>query len=88
MPSRAEIKPKVVAKIAAIAHEDPADVTEGKSLEDDLGMTTTVRRAMALPYNGIISEYAGGDPITMDEAGDLETVKESIDLVFHRARGD
>ncbi len=87
MPSRDEIKPLVVGKIAAMAHVAPSSISEPDSLEDDLGMTATVRRAMALPYNGIVATYPGGRSITMEEAGKLETVKESIDLVAKRANG-
>jgi len=88
MPTRAEIKPKVVGKFAAIAHKPVSAIAESDDLEVDLGMSTTIRRAMVLPYNGIINEYEGGVSLTMDETGDLETVKESIDLVTKRANGD
>jgi hypothetical protein len=86
MPSRSEIKPQVVAKIAGMAHLPPAKVAESHALEDDLGMTATVRRAMALPYNRIVEAYSGRR-VTMDEAGGLETVRESIDLVTAKANG-
>jgi hypothetical protein len=62
-------------------------VSESDSLEGDLGMTVTVRRAMALSYNGILSSYGASRPVTMKDTGDLETVKESIDLVTKRANG-
>ena len=87
MPSRDEIAPRVLEKIGAMAHVSPSKVTENLSLEKDLGMTATVRRAMALPYNGIIGGYAEGVRISMDEAGGLMTVKDSIDLVTKRANG-
>ena len=86
MPTRAEIAPLVIEKIAAVAHVSSSDVNEKDRLEADLGMTTTVRRAMALPFNGIVSDYApDGERITMDEAGDLKTVAASIALVTKRA---
>jgi len=87
MPTRDEIKQPVIAKIAAVAHVAVSRVVESASLEEDLGMTTTVRRAMALPYNGVLADHGGGASITMDEAGKLETVKESIDLVAKKANG-
>ena len=87
MPSRDEIATRVLEKLGAMAHVSPSQVTENLSLEKDLGMTTTVRRAMALPYNGIIGRYAEGVRISMDEAGALKTVKDSIDLITNRANG-
>ncbi|MGZ3461236.1 MAG: hypothetical protein ACXU86_22330 [Archangium sp.] len=77
----------MLEKIGAMAHVSPSEVTENLLLEKDLGMTATVRRAMALPYNGIIANYAQGVRISMDEAGGLITVKDSIELVTNRANG-
>jgi hypothetical protein len=88
MPSRDVIKVQVVAKLAAVSHIPADKIKEKHRLEVDLGMGPTVRKAMALPYNGIIDDYPSGELISMSAAGDLETVKESIDLVHARANGD
>ena len=39
---------------------------------------------MALPYTKI-SEESGGSPISQSAAGNLKTVKASVDLVFTKA---
>jgi hypothetical protein len=83
--SREEIKPRVVEKIMVVAHVSD-EPSEEAALFEDLRMGATVRRAMALPYSRITDEF-GGLLISGDEAEALETVGESIDLVFNRANG-
>ena len=84
MPTRAEIKPQVEEKIAAAADEDPANVKEKHRLWEDLGLGSTVRKALGHPYTKISKKY-GGKAITLTEAGKLKTVKQSIDLVHKRS---
>ena len=83
--TKAVIRPKVVAKLASVAHHT-GDMPDKTRLHEDLGMGPTVRRAMALPYSRISAEYRGL-AVTQSEAGDLETVGESGDLVYERANG-
>lgn len=81
--SREEIARRVIKKLENFAEPD-AEITEETRLEEDLGMTRTLRSAMALPYSKI-SRTFGGKPIRIAEAGDLSDVKETIDLVHRRA---
>jgi hypothetical protein len=80
---RPTIKAEVIAKLTATV-EPANDITEGMDLADDLGMAGLYRRAMAMPYSKIATRY-GGKPVKLQEAQDLVTVKESIDLVHKRA---
>lgn len=81
--SRATIKREVVEKLTVVT-EPSTPITEDTRLFEDLGMGTTLRRAMALPYTRI-SRRHGGRPVRMSDAEDLETVEETIDLVHERA---
>ena len=88
MPPRKEIKPRVIEAINE-ARETPGEaIREADRLWEDLDMGPLLRRAMSRPYSEIAKKYAGGLPVSMDEAENLETVKASIDLVTKRASGD
>ena len=84
--SREEIAKRVIAKIEAVAEPDEK-VDETDDLEVDLGMTSTIRAAMALPYSKISKSFPSGLPIRILEARALGTVKQSIDLVHKRSNG-
>jgi len=84
MPTRNDIQPKVIAKIASVVHRRASAISEGDRLFEELGMGPIVRKAMALPYTKI-SEESGGSPISQSAAGNLKTVKASVDLVFTKA---
>ena len=88
MPSRDVIKPQVIQKIAKVAERPPEKIHEKDRLWEDLDMGPLLRKAMSKPYTKIAKKYAGGLPISMDEAEGLNTVKASIDLVTKRASGD
>ena len=85
MPKRDEVEPKVIKKIASVVHRKPEAISETDRLWEDLGMGPTVRKAMALPYSKIAEEDFGGSPVSQTDAGNLKTVKASVDLVFTRA---
>jgi hypothetical protein len=89
MPTRDEIKPKVIKVLSAVTQMPPKVLSDNEPyrLFQDLGMGPTLRQALAVPYTKISRQYPGGLPISMKEAGDLKTVKESIDLVEKRANG-
>lgn len=82
MCTREEIKLKVIKALEA--HTGEKDIKESDRLERDLGMTRSSRESMAGIYTAI-SVACGGKPISRKEAGDLTTVKESIDLVYKKA---
>jgi hypothetical protein len=92
MPDRVDrptIKREVIAKLNAVAEPQPplnptSTPDEKKLLLDDLGMGPTFRRAMALPYTKISLRH-GGKPVTQSAAQDLNSVGDSIDLVFKQA---
>jgi len=88
MPTRDEIKPKVIAKIKAIS--DAVDLVEDEKskLWNDLGMGPVVKAAMSLPYSKIAQKYPGGIVVSQAAAAKCETVKDSIDLVFNRSNGE
>lgn len=88
MPSRDEIKPRVMEAIAKVAQKAPQEIQETDRLWEDLDMGELLRKAMAKPYTEISKSYSGGLAVGMDEAGALETVRASIDLVNRRANGD
>lgn len=88
MPTRDEIKPKVIGKLKAITDEDDLVENEKSDLQRDLGMGPTLKKAMAVPYTKIAKSYKGGIGVSMGDAGDCKTVKDSIDLVFNRANGN
>jgi len=84
VPTRDEIKPKVIDKIASVVHRKPETIEEKDRLFEDLGMGPTVRKAMAMPYTKISEEFRGS-PVTQSDAGNLKTVAASIDLVTKAA---
>jgi len=88
MPTRDEIKPKVIAKIKAISDAEDLVEDEKSKLWNDLGMGPTVKAAMALPYTKITKKYPRGIVVSQAAAAKCETVKDSIDLVFTRAKGE
>jgi len=88
MPSRAQIKPQVIGRIAEAAERSPKTIREKDRLWEDLDLGPLLKKAMSVPYTKITQQFAGGLPISMDEAENLETVKSSIDLVTRRANGD
>lgn len=88
MPSRDEIKHQVIQKIAMVAETPSEEIHEKDRLWEDLDMAPLLRKTMAKPYTRIARKYEGGLPISMDEAGSLDTVKAAIDLVTRRANGD
>jgi len=88
MPSRDDIKPQVIQKIARVAERPSEEIHEQDRLWEDLDMVPLLRKTMAKPYTKIAKKYEGGLPIGMDEAESLDTVKASIDLVTKRANGD
>jgi len=87
MIARDDIKPLVIAKIASVVHLPTDQVSENVYLWQDLGMGPTVRQAMGLPYTKISTAYPGGLRVSMSDAGQCKTVKDSIDLVTARANG-
>lgn len=87
MPTRDEIKPRVIDKIKAITEEDDLAEKEESDLQRDLGMGATLKKAMAVPYTKIAKSYPTGIGVSMGDAGDCKTVKDSIELVLKRANG-
>lgn len=88
MPTRAEIRAKVLGVIAAIAHHSVDSVQESQKLDGDLGLGAFVRAALAVPFTRIARAYRQGKRITIPEARALVTVQECIDLVHARANGE
>lgn len=88
MPSRKEIKLQVIQKIAVVMHIPEEDIKEDHRLKEDLGMGELVKKAMATPYTKISKQYPEGKRVSIREAGALNTVGESIDLVCKKANGD
>lgn len=85
MPSRGAIKKEVVKVMEHVSRHSP--ISEDNKLWEDLGMGSILRKALAVPYTRLSEEY-GGLRITMSEAEELTTVRESIDLVHKRSNGD
>ncbi len=83
---RATIAREVIARLAAAAHVDAKDVSEHDALELDLGFDADGKRALAADYDAVIHAHHG-EPVTMDDAGDLEQVRDAVDLVFHHCGG-
>jgi len=87
MPTREEIKPRVIEKIKAVTDEDDLAENEDSDLKRDLGMGRTLKGAMAAPYTEIATSYPAGIRVTMKDAEGCTTVGKSIDLVFQRSNG-
>ncbi len=88
MATRDEIKPRVIGKIKSITDEDALAENEKSDLRRDLGMGATLKKAMAVPYTKIAKSYPTGICVSMGDAADCETVKDSIELVLKRANGE
>lgn len=88
MPTREAIKPRVIEKIKAVTDEDDLVENEESDLQRDLGMGATLKKAMAVPYTKITKSYPTGIGVSMGDAGDCKTVKDSIELVLKRANGE
>jgi hypothetical protein len=88
MPTREEIKPRVIDKIKAVTDEDNLVENEGSDLQRDLGMGATLKKAMAVPYTKIAKSYPNGIRVSMSDAAACKTVKDSIDLVYKRSNGE
>lgn len=87
MPTRDQIKIRVIEKLQAVTDEDQLAADEGSDLQLDLGMSAPLKKGMAKPYSNISQDYAGGRAITLTDAGNCTTVKDVIELVFKRATG-
>ena len=88
MPTRADIKPDVIHVLAAVAWVDESSIKEPSKLFEDLGLGPLVRKALSVPFSEISRQYESGKNVSQAAAGKLKTVKESIDLVLKRAKGD
>jgi hypothetical protein len=86
MPTREEVKPRVVEKLLMATHK-PAANNEASDLSNDLVMSSQLKKAMGIPYSNISRSYPAGITVSMTDAGDCTTVKDSIDLVFKRSNG-
>lgn len=84
MPSRQQVKTKVVGVLAAIVAPKKVDDNEKQTLEGDLGLDLQ-RRQLLSPDFTEISVGVGGDVVGITECGKLEDVKGAIDLVTKRA---
>lgn len=85
MPTRDEVKPQVLAALRAATGKTV--VREPQTLWENLGMGPAARKAMAIPYTKLSTQYANGIAVSITAAGKLKTVKDSIDLVERRANG-
>lgn len=88
MPSRSEIKQKVVGLLAAVSRKPHEAEVETSNLEKDLELTSKIKSVLADPYTKISLEYPSGIRVTMKNSGDCKTVKDVIDLVHKRANGE
>lgn len=84
-PTRDQIKPQVIDVLRAVSQKG-TPINESDRLDDDLNMTSLLRRAMSLPYSKISATYHGL-AVSGADAEALEDVKSSIDLVTKRASG-
>lgn len=85
MATREEIKEKVIEVLKTYTDEE--EISEGDQLFRDLGMTANAKKALAGFYTDISTEY-GGNPISQSKAGELSTVKETIDLVLEKSNAN
>lgn len=81
--SREKIKEEVLEKLRSFGEPD-FEITEQTDLQVDLGLSSTLRQALALPFTKISSRF-GGYAIRIFEARELRLVKQCIDLVHKRA---
>ncbi len=86
MPTRKEIKDQIIEKLSNFLERNK--IKEDEKLFEDLGMGPIIRKAMAIPYTKISRKYDKGLTVSMEEAGKLKTVKETIDLVFKKSKGE
>ena len=91
-PSRAAIKPRVDHVLNETRkHQGLPQLHEplndGAGLEDDLDFGPNIKRALALPYSGISTDYVGGIPVKLNDAGACDTVGDAVNLVHIKANG-
>lgn len=86
-PTRDVIKAEVLRVLANISGFPPDEIAEGELLDDDLGLGSALRGALAAGFTNIVRKYNAHTAIPASTCKKLETVKEAIDLVFKKAGG-
>lgn len=85
-PRWAEIKERVIAKIKSVIDSD-LPVTEESDLEKDLEMDHMLKELMAVSYSKIAESYPHGKSVHADAAGECQTVKDAVRLVYEKSYG-
>jgi|GEM_PF-1019817 len=85
--TRDEIKNQVIIALSKVTSFPEFAKKEESLLYNDLGIGPAALQAMAGTYTKIAKNYKYGIEVSMGDAGDCNTVKDAIDLVFDRAKG-
>ncbi|CAK8720418.1 MAG: hypothetical protein CDV28_1717 [Candidatus Electronema aureum] len=81
MPTREDVKTKVIQLLSIVSSMDIGKIKEESHLKSDLLLASAMIKALAGPYTAI-SKGFGGSMITITEAGKVDTVKSVIDLIW------
>jgi len=84
-PTRDAVKTQVLEFLSHNTYKEP--IEEKDELETELKISKGWRKHFAFPLSKISESYEGGLPVYKYEAEALQTVKETIDLTFKRAKG-
>jgi hypothetical protein len=88
MPTREEIKPQVIAVLREVTDLDELAGNESSDLERDLGLKRGIRQRMADRYSAISTGYPGGIVVSETDSAGCRTVRQLIDLVLARSKGE
>jgi hypothetical protein len=81
MPTREDVKTKVIQLLSVVSSMDTGKINEEFHLKSDLLLASAMIKALAGPYTKI-SEGFGGSMITITEASKVDIVKSVIDLIW------
>lgn len=85
---RDEILGIVRDRLADILEIDPATISEGQSFVDDLDADSLALIELVEALEEELSERTTGFRIDDEDLADLKTVRDAVDYVHERTRGD
>lgn len=75
----------VKAELRSASPFPPAEIGDDLDLRQDLGLTDDLKRSLASPFQAIARRTNPKANVSRDECGDLEAVKDAVDLVRSKA---
>lgn len=84
-PTRDQIKPLVVERLARLSGFAADEIKETQHLEIDLGLNEQMRAGLSPSFGSIARKYNSKANVGRTECKQLNSVKAAIDLVFKRS---